>query len=307
MHPREWLTALTLFLFLAGLPLVTSGYILNFLLLVFYWIALSGCWNYMSGYTGYIDFGAVTYVGVGSYTAGVLILKAGVPILPAALLAGLATLLLSLLIGWPTLKLRGAYFAIATFALTEALKQVCEEWNSLTGGGSGLTLPGRLDDLIYYRLYLVLAMIIIALTYWTDRSKGGYALRAIYQNEQAAAGIGINTHGVKLKSYGVSAFFVGILGALEATRITYITPVDVFDVHITIKMIIMSLLGGMGTVAGPILGAGIMQILEEILGSRFLNWYLVFMGILIVLAIMFLPRGLSRWGKNRFIDSRQKT
>jgi branched-chain amino acid transport system permease protein len=307
MHPWEWLTGLILFLFLMVLPLITSGYAINFLLLLFYWIALAGCWNYMSGYTGYIDFGAVTYVGVGSYVAGVLILKAGVPIFPAALLAGLTALLLSLLVGWPTLKLKGAYFAIATFALAEALKQVCEEWNGLTGGGGGLTFPVRLEDLTYYRLYLGTAAAVIALTYWTDRSKGGYALRAIQQNEPAAAGIGINTHWIKLRTYGQSAFFMGMLGALEASRISYITPVDVFNVHITIKMIIMCLLGGMGTILGPILGAGFLQGFEEILGSRFLNWYLVFMGVLIILFIMFLPRGLGGWSRSRLFASRKKS
>jgi branched-chain amino acid transport system permease protein len=296
---REWGPGLVLFILLMGLPRITNGYALNFLLLLFYWMALAGCWNFMSGSTGYIDFGAVTYVGVGSYAAGVLILRADWPIFPAALAAGLAALLLSLIVGWPTLRLKGAYFAIATFALAEALRQVCEEWTVLTGGGSGLTFPLRLGDLTYYRLYLLLAGVVTAMTYGTVHSRRGFAVRAIYQDEQAAALVGINTHRIKLSTYGQSAFFMGLLGALEASRIGYITPVDVFNVHITIKMIIMCLLGGMGTVLGPLLGAGVLQLLEEILGSRYLNWYLVFMGLLIILVIMFLPRGISRWRKSR--------
>jgi branched-chain amino acid transport system permease protein len=293
MKKLDWLIGVLVVGLLAGLPLMTTGYAINFLLIVFYWIGLAGCWNFMSGYTGYIDFGAVTYVGVGSYVAGVLTLKAGLPLFPSVLAAGIATLLLALLIGWPTLKLRGAYFAIATFALAEALKQVSEEWHSLTGGGSGLTYNLRLDDLTYYWIYLGLAGCVVGMTYFTDRSKMGYAMKAIHQDEQAAARVGINTHAIKLKAYGQSAFFVGLLGSLEASRLGYITPVDVFNVNITIKMVIMSLLGGMGTVLGPVIGAGFLQVLEDILGTNFLNWYLVFVGVIIILVIMFMPRGIS--------------
>lgn len=275
------------------LPFFKSGYAINFLLIVFYWIGLAGCWNFMSGYTGYIDFGAVTYVGVGSYVAGVLTLKAGMPLFPAAVAAGLATFILALVVGWPTLKLRGAYFAIATFALAEALKQVCEEWNSLTGGGSGLTYNRRFDDLTYYWIYLGLAAGVIGMTFFTDRSKMGYAMKAIHQDEQAAGRVGINTHSIKVRAYGQSAFFMGILGSLEASRLGYITPVDVFNVQITIKMVIMSLLGGMGTIMGPVIGAGFLQVVEEVLGTSFLNWYLVFIGIIIILVIMFMPKGIS--------------
>jgi branched-chain amino acid transport system permease protein len=296
---REWGPALLLFILLMALPLFTRGYVINFLLILFYWMALAGCWNFMSGTTGYIDFGSATYVGTGSYVAGVLILREGLPILPAVIVAGAAALFLSLMVGWPTLKLRGAYFAIATFALAETLRQICEEWTTLTGGGSGLTFPLRLDDLTYYRLYLLLAGAVTAMTYLTARSRRGYALRAIYQDEQAAGRVGINAHSIKLQTYGQSAFFMGLLGGLEASRIGYITPVDVFNVHLTIKMIIMSLLGGMGTTPGPLLGAGFLQLLEEILGSRYLNGYLVFMGVLIVLVIMFLPRGFAGWRKHR--------
>ncbi len=293
MKRTGWLMGLLAVGLLACLPFFKSGYLINFLLIVFYWIGLTGCWNFMSGYTGYIDFGSVAYVGVGSYVAGVLTLKTGMPLFPAVLAGGLATLLLALMVGWPTLKLRGAYFAIATFALAEALKQVCEEWNSLTGGGSGLTYKLRLDDLTYYWVYLGLAACVAGMTFFTDRSKMGYAMKAIHQDEQAAARVGINTHVIKIRAYGQSAFFMGLLGSLEASRLGYITPVDVFNVQITIKMVIMSLLGGMGTVLGPVIGAGFLQVVEEVLGTSFLNWYLVFIGIIIILVIMFMPRGIS--------------
>jgi branched-chain amino acid transport system permease protein len=306
MSRKVWIGGLIVAALLVALPLFQGGYLINFLTVLFYWIGLTGCWNYMSGYSGYIDFGSVTYVGVGAYVAGVLVLKTGMPLYLALVLAGLAALLLAIVVGWPTLKLRGAYFAIATFALAEAIKQVAEEWNSLTGGGSGLTYSVRFGDQTYYWGYLVIAGLVIAMTYFTDRSKMGYALKAIHQDEHAAARVGVNTHGVKVRAYAQSAFFIGLLGALEASRIGYITPVDVFNVHITIKMVIMSLLGGMGTVWGPIVGAGFLQTIEDFLGANFLNWYLVIIGVIIILVIMFMPRGISGTLASRFKHLRSR-
>ncbi|MEW5912109.1 MAG: branched-chain amino acid ABC transporter permease [Thermodesulfobacteriota bacterium] len=278
---------------LAALPAAGPAYYLQLLTIVFYWIGLAACWNLMCGYTGYIDFGSAAYTGIGAYVAGLLMLRLGLPLMAAAPLAGLGAGLVALAVGWPTLRLRGAYFAIATFALAEALMQVCEEWSGLTEGGVGITIPQRLAELSYYWLYLGLAGLVVGLTWWVEHHKHGYGLKAIHQDEQAAAQVGVNTHLVKLQTYVTSAFFIGILGALEGSRLGYFKPDDVFNVHITIKMVIMSLLGGMGTVLGPVIGASFLQLVEDFLGARFLNYYLVIIGAIIVGVIIFLPRGIA--------------
>lgn len=287
-----WACGLAVWLALAALPLAGQGYHLELLTGVFFWVGLAGCWNFMSGYTGYIDFGAVTYVGVGAYTGGLLIMNAGWALTPALAAAGALAALLALAVGLPTLRLRGAYFAIATFALAEAARQVCLEWASLTGGGLGLTITTRLAPLAYYWAYLALAGAMVGLTRLMSRGRLGLALTAIRQDEAAARRIGVNAHGAKLAAYGLSAMFAGVLGALDATRLTYITPADAFDVHVTIKMIIMTLLGGAGTVLGPVVGAALLQSLEDFLGARFLSLYLAMVGAAIVAVIMFLPRGV---------------
>jgi len=277
---------------LAIMPLFTMGYYVNLLTVIFYWIGLAGCWNLMCGYTGYIDFGSAVYTGVGSYVSGILLVRLGFPLPVCTLAAGLAALLIAVIVGWPTLRLRGAYFAIATFALAEALKQVAEEWTSMTEGGIGLTVTYRLSDIDYYWVYLGLAGLVVGLTWWIEHHKHGYGLKAINEDEEAAAQVGVNTHMVKLKTYALTAFFIGILGSLEANRLGYFKPEDVFDIHITIKMVIMSLFGGMGTVLSPVIGASILQIIEDVLGAEFINYYLVIIGVIIVVVIMFLPRGL---------------
>ena len=134
MRLRGAIAAFAVFLGLAWLPLVSEGYHLELLTVIFFWIGLAGAWNLMSGQTGYIDFGSAAYVGVGSYIAGILMAKGGVSLAAAVGLAGVGSLVLALLVGGPTLRLKGAYFAIASFALAEALLQVCLEWKGLTEG-----------------------------------------------------------------------------------------------------------------------------------------------------------------------------
>jgi branched-chain amino acid transport system permease protein len=216
------------------------------------------------------------------------------PLAISILAAGVGAVLVALAVGWPTLRLRGAYFAIATFALAEALKQVAEEWASLTEGGIGMTFTERLDDITYYWVYLGLSGLVVVLTWWIEHHKHGYGLKAIHEDEEAAAQVGVDTHMLKLKTYALSAFFIGLLGSLEVNRLGYFKPDDVFDVHITIKMVIMSLLGGMGTVIGPVFGASFLQIIEDILGAEFINYYLIIVGVIIVAVIMFMPNGVAR-------------
>jgi branched-chain amino acid transport system permease protein len=270
-----------------------EGYHIELMTVIFYWIALASCWNLMSGFTGYIDFGSATYVGVGSYVAGIFVVKVGWALPIAVFAAGVFAAILALIVGFPTLRLRGAYFAIATFALAEAMCQLAEELKWLTGGGMGLTLSVRLEDVQYYWVYLGLAALVVLLVYAISRNRMGYALKAIHQNEHAARQVGINTHMIKMIAYSTSAFFIGVLGSLDATRLGYFKPGDVFDVHITIKMVIMSLLGGMGTVSGPVVGATFLQLIEDFLGAQFVNLYLIIIGAVIVAVIMFLPQGIS--------------
>ncbi|MEE9418817.1 MAG: branched-chain amino acid ABC transporter permease [Desulfatiglandaceae bacterium] len=279
---------------LAVLPFVWPGYHLSLLTIIFYWIGLAGCWNLMCGYTGYIDFGSAAYTGVGAYVAGILMIRLHLPLAISILAAGVGAVLVALAVGWPTLRLRGAYFAIATFALAEALKQVAEEWASLTEGGIGMTFTERLDEITYYWVYLGLSGLVVVLTWWIEHHKHGYGLKAIHEDEEAAAQVGVDTHMLKLKTYALSAFFIGLLGSLEVNRLGYFKPDDVFDVHITIKMVIMSLLGGMGTVIGPVFGASFLQIIEDILGAEFINYYLIIVGVIIVAVIMFMPNGVAR-------------
>ena len=283
---------------LVTLPLVgLEGYRLRLFSLVFMWVALSSCWNMMSGYTGYIDFGPVAYFGVGSYCTAILMIREGLPFILSVFLAGWICAGLSLVIGLPTLRLQGAYFAIATFAAAEGIKQVILEWDRAAGfeffgGAHGLTLPAAPPESFFYYMMLFFMGLTVGLAAVLEKSKFGYGLRAIREAEQAAELSGVPTLGLKVRAYVLSSSLIGCIGGVEAYWLTYIIPDDAFNVMRTIQMVIMTLLGGMGTVLGPVIGASFLMLISEYLGAKFVYDYLILVGLVIIIVILLLPRGI---------------
>ena len=282
-----------------------SEYVIRLVAVVLFGIGMSGCWNMMSGYTGYIDFGPVVYFGIGSYGTAIAMTKYGLLFFPSLCLSGIASGLVALSIGVPTLRLRGAYFAIATFAFAEAMKQVALEFDrtfnvSFFEGSFGITLPiSGHDNIFFYYCIFAVTVAIMLIHQSIEHSKFGYGLKAIHEAEGAAEIAGVNTTAVKLRAYVTSAFFLGILGGIEAYWITYITPADVFDVHKTVDMVIMTLLGGMGTFLGPVVGAVVMKILYEVLGTTFVEYYLIMVGAIVIAIILIMPNGIVGTIKDR--------
>jgi len=317
MHNRKsiltfWLCFITASVVVGAVPLVgASEYVLRLMTVVILWIGMAGCWNMMSGYTGYIDFGPVVYFGLGSYVTAIAMTKFATPFFPSVILGGFISALIAVPIGIPTLRLRGAYFAIATFAFAEAMKQVALEFDRTFGvsffqGSHGVTLPiGAHDNTFFFYCVFVVTFAIMLIHYGIEHSKFGYGLKAIHEAESAAEIAGVNTTGIKLRAYVTSAFFLGIFGGIEAYWITYITPPDVFNVHKTVDMVIMTLLGGMGTFLGPVIGASVLKILYEILGTTFVEYYLIMVGGIIIVIILIMPKGIvgtiKDWKDIRFI------
>ncbi len=290
---------------LAVLPFLgLEGYRLRLLTLVFLWISLAGCWNFMSGYTGYIDFGPVAYFGAGAYATAILMIRLDLPFALSLALSGGVCALLSAMIGWATLRIRGAYFAIATFAAAEALKQVSLEGDRVAGfeffGGShGLTLPSPPGSEFFYFILLAFMVFVVGISSFLEKTKFGYGLKAIRESESSAELSGVPTLALKIRAYVLSSSLIGCLGGIEAYWLTYIIPDDVFNVMRTIQMVIMTLLGGMGTVWGPVIGAGFLTLVSEFLGAKFVYDYLTILGFVIVVVILILPRGIMSLVKGR--------
>ncbi len=277
---------------LALYPVVATGYGVRAALQLFMWVALAGSWNIISGLTGYVSFGHVAFFGAGSYAAGILVVKAGWPWPVASLAGGGAAALLALVIGYPCLRLKGPYFAIAMLGLNEVLRALVSYFEGLTGGGSGLSLPTLEASVpIYYAMALTAAAV-TGLTYAVITSRFGLRLMTIREDEVAAEAMGIDTARHKLYAFLLSAVGPGIAGGLAARDQGYIEPVSVFPLAMTITMIVMVLFGGKGTVWGPVLGAVVLFVFQEVVWARFIYLHQLLFGAIIVAVVLLMPRGV---------------
>lgn len=288
----KWGIFLILILFAVMAPLKASGYWLRFLTFIFMWIGLAGSLNLLTGYTGYLDFGHVAFFGIGAYMTGILMVHLGMPFFPAMFTGAILAAVMAVIVGIPTMRLRGAYFAIAMLAFAEAMKQVVMEFDRFTGGGNGLSLPIYTNYLFFYYIMFSTVILTIGVTYWFEKSKFGKALMAIREAELAAEVSGVNTFRCKLVAFGISAFIAGIIGGIYAYWMTFLYPGDAFNVLITMRMIIMAFLGGAGTLLGPIIGASFLAAVEEVLWAEFKYSYLIIVGFVVVFVVLVLPRGI---------------
>ncbi|NIN53635.1 MAG: branched-chain amino acid ABC transporter permease [Nitrososphaeria archaeon] len=249
--------------------------------------------NIIAGYTGYVDFGHVAFFGIGTYVMAVLTRNFGVNPFIAVVAAGAGAIVLAAAIGAPTLRLRGAYFAIATLSLNQTMMIIVlnlpDEW---MGGAIGIPNPPIYNPLISYYLMFILTVAIILTTYLIRESKFGVGLVAIREDEDAAAAMGLNTTYYKLTAFIISALFAGLAGGIDYWFMTYTQPPDAFNIFISVRMIIMAMLGGFGTVIGPIIGAIILYIVEYYLWATQPQLYLMILGALIVGIVMFMPEGI---------------
>ena len=291
MKAKVWVPALFILLAILA-PLTISGYWLRFGTFIFMWIGLAGSLNLLTGYTGYLDFGHTAFFGVGAYVTGILMVKTGVSFLPAMAAGALSAAVLAVIVGIPTMKLKGTYFAIAMLAFAEAMNQIVLEADDLTGGGNGLSLPIYTNYQFFYYMMLAAVLLILGVTVWFHHSRFGMALMAIREAEVAAEMSGVDTFACKLLAFGISALFAGMIGGIYAYWMTFVYPSDVFNVLMTVRMIIMAFLGGAGTLAGPVIGATFLATIEEVLWAEFRYTYLILVGAIIVTVVLALPRGL---------------
>ncbi len=291
----RWLAALIAVMILAGLgimPLYVSNYVITFTLQTFMWIALAQSWNLISGLTGYVSFGHVAFFGTGAYTAAILVSKVGWHWLPASLMGSITAASLALLIGYPCLRLKGPYFAISMLGLNEVVRALVSYFDSLTGGGSGITLSPMNSILPLYYAMGGIALAGLVITYWTITSRFGLRLLSIRENELAAEAMGIPTAALKLYAFLISAALPGIAGGLYARYVTHIEPLGTFPLITTITMIVMCLFGGRGTIFGPVLGATLLSLFQEWAWGRFLYFHEAIFGAIIVFVILMMPRGI---------------
>jgi len=280
---------LIILILLATLPLYSPGYNVVLLSSIFMYIVITVSWVIFSGPTGYMSLAPAAFFGVGIYTSAII--GKALP-LPAVIgTGGLASFCLALLVGALTLRLRGIYFAIFTFGLVELIKHFLLFWELHVTGTRGRFVMVVDYNTIYYFMLIIFVLLMLT-TYLIRRSKYGLALQSIGQNEDAAVHTGVNVTMVKVITFAISAFFMGAAGAIMATKWTYIDPYIAFNPLISFMPVLMAIFGGMGQLYGPVIGAAIFTYLEEFLLTRFPYYYMLIFGIIMVVAILYLPDGL---------------
>jgi len=271
---------------------------------VFLYLTLTQAWNILGGYGGYLNFGMVTYFGVGAYTSAVLFQYWEFSPLLTAPLAGIVSAIFGILIGIPTLRIRGAYFALVTMIITFAVQILVLDL-PFTQGALGIYLePLSLSPLgverLFYFLYLGFAIAVTLLVYVIEHSNFGWALVAIREDEDAAEIIGVRTVEVKWIANALSALIAGVVGGIYAQRIMYIEPTGTFAFDISLNVVLMAVIGGAGTWQGPLIGAPLVLLVADALRVTFTSEVnrAIFSVVVIVIAL-FIPGGImgvwSRW------------
>jgi branched-chain amino acid transport system permease protein len=294
------------------LPLfVRSPYHLHLVILFLLWVGLGESWNLLGGFTGQVSFGHAAFFGTGAYVTSLLYIGPGVPLLIGGLLGGVFAAVLSVPIGLICFRLRGPYFALTILGISEILRIVAINWRSLTKGPVGVLFPPIFrDKLPFYYIILALAVLTMVVTWVTLRSKAGYYFRALRDDQDAANAMGIDPTRFKLVSLVLSAFLTGLLGGFFAPYQGYIDPDVVFSIpDVSIAMIVVVVLGGMGNLWGPPVGAIIVVVLSEILRATLGEAHLLVYAALMIVIVVFLPEGLVGWFARYFTRwaSRRRT
>lgn len=309
---------------LVWLPVNAKAYTVTLTLTILLVISLSSSWNWLSGYGGYTSFGTAGFFGIGSYTAALLIHHRETHWMLAVLAAGAMCFVVGIVVGIPTLRLRGPYFAIAMLAFAELARVIVLSWPDLTLGGKGVFLRKpriqRPEDGMsffedfqrilhnnqnYYAM-LLLAIVAITWSYVLGTSRWGLKLLAIRDDEVAAQAMGIKTTWVKVSTFAGSAIFPGIAGAIYARHVGYIDPITVFGIIWSIRAITTTIFGGRGTILGPIIGAVVLTLVSEKVWEQDPNLYQIVYGGIIILVVLFMPGGLISLLQGRNIIPRSR-
>jgi branched-chain amino acid transport system permease protein len=273
-------------------------------------VALASSLNILLGYTGYVSFGHIVFFGLGGYTGFYFLCVHGWSLYTAALIGGALSAMLAGLIGLAVLRLRGAYFALATIGINEAARAFVSNFQPF-GGATGLAL----DFSIYmkyggaakalwttFTFLWVITLVVLLVSLLVKHSRFGLGLMAIREDEDAAMVMGVRTPQAKTLTFMISAFFPGMVGTLYFFKNGNVEPGDAFQLHMSIEMLVMVMLGGQGTVLGPVLGAVTYEGLRGYLLTSpiFKNLHLAVAGVVLLLIILFVPAGGIGWLRGRF-------
>lgn len=267
---------------------------------VFMFVGLTESWNLMGGYTGYISLGHIAFFSTGAYATAVFMNRFGASPFATAILGGVFAGLLAAIVGYPVLRLKGAYFTISSLLLAVVMQLIFMNWE-FVGSSTGLwykLLPVSIETnrLIFYEVMLVCAGVITLLVRWVEKSKFGAGLIAIREDEDVAKTMGINTPSLKMRAYVLGAFLAGVVGGIYGYYMSYVHPEVTFNINTSLLILLMSFFGGCRTWKGPLLGAAVLslanQLIVTFIGAEISR---VLYGLLLVIVIIFMPNGVIQY------------
>jgi branched-chain amino acid transport system permease protein len=289
--------------FVVAFPsLAPDAFILSVGVVIMSYAVLATSWNFVGGFTGYISLGHAAYSGLGGYGTGLLILETGMNPWIAMVTGALIVAVLAVPIGIASLRVRGASFVIVSIALVLILLLVFQSWGSFTGGSNGLRVPRPFDESVlrpeqherFFYLHAVLLAAALLVWWLIDRSRFGTGLKAIREDEDKAQALGVPTFVYKLIAFVISAFFTALGGGMYALWFGFLDPIFQFSILVGSYMVLMSLLGGIRSLFGPVLGAVIVGYAVEFFKSQYgdTQFHLVAMGLLLAVVVLFMPDGI---------------
>jgi branched-chain amino acid transport system permease protein len=282
---------------LAALPAFASNYLVVFLIVLFVYVVLAASYDLVGGYMGYINIGHAAFFGVGAYAFAVAASR-GIPLAPSVAAAPVAAAMLAVLVSVPLFRLRGVYFAIASLGLVVLVRQLALNLSDITSGVAGMTVPVSYDPALTYYLAFSLAAFCVSTNFALSRSRVGLALVCIRDDEDVADGTGVPILRYKILALAISAAFAGTVGAIFAWFLIFINPDSVFGPEIALTPIVMAMLGGTGTVLGPIVGATFLHVLQEVLWTNVpifrSHLHLATYGLVLALVGLLMPNGIVR-------------
>ena len=317
--PSTYLVGIPLFLMAAVTPVfVSDSYVLHSLTMIAFFAYMACSWNFVCGYVGQLSLGHAVFSGIAGYATILLFTMFGVSPWLGMFAGGAIAAILSVAIGYPTFKLKGPYFTLTTIAFSEIVRIWFENTDEFLGiplkGAQGLVVPpsdkGWLvlqfeNKVSYYYIALGLLLLIIVLTIFLERSRLGYYLKAIRGDQNGAEALGINPTKCSLMALAISAFMTGLGGAFFAQFFRYINPERNMGIEFSIDTALMAIVGGQGTVIGPVIGALVLHPISEIsrayLGGTFLGLHLIIYGLILIVAVLYFPKGvidpIDKWLK----------
>jgi branched-chain amino acid transport system permease protein len=320
---RKWVLGLSAAVLLAALPALFGEHHMHILIQILLFAYLTYCWNILGGFAGQLSFGHALFMAVGAYTSTLLLLNAGVSPWIGMLVGGALSAVLGLFIGYLSFRygIKGTYFALVTLAFTEIARIVALNTPAI-GGALGLYIPIQtsafwqlkfVDKSSYYYVALGFLVLVLAVTAWLERSPIGHRLVAIRENEDAAQALGVNLLQYKLFATALSAFLTALGGTLYAHYVTFIDPHTLLNMNMALEITIYSIVGGVGTMWGPLFGSIFLVPLAELvraaLGQSYAGVHLVVYGAVLIVVILFAPdgfmgllRSLPAWRRKSAID-----